>query len=237
MANDDATRIYRVSNPATLIFRDQEDPEVEGPIVPYGQWSEVNSVIEGHFLERFAPGSLRKSLTESVSRVKGYFEHGRSQMFDRTPIMDIRRTWETDSAPYYTAGLLKGLPEWMHDGIRKGLYGTSVGATPVQVSRDQSPQPSEHNPDGIEERTYTEVRVHDISLTPAPHYDGAVVLRSITDELAVGTLVKHPDRLLQLIRESQNDGAAAPQQDHEPSGPQHSEEAPTREEDKPSWLL
>jgi hypothetical protein len=125
----------------------------------------------------------------------------------------------------------------MHDGIRKGLYGTSVGATPIQVSRDQSPQPSEHNPDGLEERTYTEVRVHDISLTPAPHYDGAVVLRSITDELAVGTLVKHPDRLLQLIRESQNDGAAAPVGEPDPEdGPQHSEEAQPRREE-PEWLL
>jgi hypothetical protein len=203
--------IYRIADPSGLIFRDGDDPEVEGPIVPYGEWSEVDSVIEGHFMERFAAGSLTKSLTESFSRVKGYFEHGKSRMFDRTPIMEIRQTWDTEKSSFFRAGLLNGLPEWMVDGIRKGLYGVSLGAQPIQVQRTRRPEASDFNPKGLEERTYTELRVHDISLTPAPHYDTPVVLRSITDELAIGTLVQHPDRLLELIRQANE--------------PQHSEPA------------
>jgi phage head maturation protease len=205
-------RIYRVSAPSALIFRDEDDPQVEGPIVPYGKWSLVDSAIEGPpFMERFAAGSLTKSLTESFNKVKGYFEHGRSRMFDRTPIMEINETWDTTDAPMFRARLLNGLPEWMVDGIRKNLYGASLGASVMKVQRERRPKQSEHNPGGLEERTYTEVRVHDISLTPAPHYDTAVVLRSITDELAVGALVQNPEQLLDLIRQANN---------HEP---QHSE--------------
>ena len=195
-------RIYRVSAPSALVFRDEDDPQVEGPIVPYGQWSEVDSAIEGHFLERFAAGSLTKSLSEGFNKVKGYFEHGRSRMFDRTPIMEINETWDTEQAPMFRARLLNGLPEWMVDGIRKSLYGASLGASVMKVQRDRRPKQSDHNPAAIEERTYTEVRVHDISLTPAPHYDTAVVLRSITDELAVGALVQNPEQLLELIRQA-----------------------------------
>ena len=215
------TRIYRISDPSALIFRDGDDPQVEGPIVPYGKWTEVDSVIEGHFMERFAAGSLTKSLTESFNRVKGYFEHGKSRMFDRTPIMEISETWDTETAPFFRARLLNGLPEWMVDGIRKGLYGTSLGASPIQVQRERRPKASDHNPKGIEERTYTELRVSDISLTPAPHYDTPVVLRSITDELAVEALVQRPDRLLELIRQANA------------TEPQHSEPAPAEPEEGP----
>jgi hypothetical protein len=46
---------------------------VEGMVVPYGQWLEVDNPREGHFLERWAPGSLRKSFG-LLRRMKGYFD-------------------------------------------------------------------------------------------------------------------------------------------------------------------
>lgn len=197
--------LYRVAPPSALIFRDDGDePLVEGMVVPYGQWSEVDSVIEGHFMERFAVGSLRKTFAETIRRVKGYFEHGHSRMFDRTPIMEIRETWETDAGAFFRASLLNGLPEWMIDGIRRGLYGVSLGARPINMERTRYPKASAHNPQGLEERTYRELRASDISLTPAPHYPETVtVFRSISDELAVEQLVQNPERLLQLLREVQ----------------------------------
>ena len=198
-------RIYRVAAPSGLIFReDDAGRSVEGLVVPYNVWSEVDSVMEGHFMERFAPGSLRKTFAETLSRAKGYFEHGRSRLFDRTPIMEVTRTWEEPEGPWFAATLLRGLPEWMVDGIGRGLYGVSLGATPVKVERVRNPKPSAHNPKGIEERTYRELKAFDISLTPTPHYaEATAMLRSITDELAVEKLVSDPERLLQLLRETQ----------------------------------
>ena len=77
--------LYRLSSPDLLIFRDDAEPMLEGRVVPYGEWSEVDSVVEGHFLERFAHGSFTKTLAERADRVRVYFEHGRSKIFDSQP--------------------------------------------------------------------------------------------------------------------------------------------------------
>lgn len=203
--SEDLQPMYRIAPAGHVIFRDDGgQPTVQGLVVPYGQWSEVDSVMEGHFMERFKAGSLRKTFSESLTRMRGFFEHGRSRLFASTPIMDITRTWETDEGAHAEANLLDGLPDWMIDGLRRGLYGFSLGARPVKVERNRRPRPSAHNPKGLEERTYLELRAHDISLTPQPHYaESVAILRSITDELAVEKLVEQPERLLQLLRQTQ----------------------------------
>jgi phage head maturation protease len=196
------SKIYRIAPPSALIFRDDDGEQtVEGVVVPYNQWSEVDSVIEGHFMERFAPGSLRKSFSEGFARMKGYFEHGRSRLFDRTPIMELREAWETNEAAFFRANLLRGLPPWMIDGLRRGVYGVSLGAEEVKTDSVRYPKRSAHNPKGIEERTYKELRGYDISLTPSPHYaEATAMLRSITDDLTVKELLKDPDALVELLR-------------------------------------
>jgi hypothetical protein len=67
---------------------------IEGLVVPFNRWLEVNNSREGHFMERFLPGSLRKSFG-LLRRVKGYFDHGQSRTFDRAPILESQATWET----------------------------------------------------------------------------------------------------------------------------------------------
>lgn len=223
--------LYRVAPPADLILREEgPEPIVEGMVVPYGKWLEIDSVIEGHFLERFAPGSLRKTFSETVRRMKGYFEHGRSKMFERAPIMDIRETWETDDGAFFRAALLDGIPGFIVDGIRKGLYGASIGARPVVVERNR-PGKSDYNPDGIEERTYKELRAFDISLTPHPHYEEAsVMMRSVTDDLKIKELFREgPERFLELLRESQTvEAEPEHSQPEEPEAPEE-QEAPAPE--------
>jgi phage head maturation protease len=171
--------IRRTDELAGLILRDDGSERiVEGQVVPFNTWIEVDNPREGHFVERFAPGSLRKSLG-LLQRVKGYFEHGRSRMFERAPIMQIQDTWEQADGAYFRASLLRGLPAWIEDGLRRGLYGASLGAEPIVVERERYPRPSTYNPKGLEERTYREIRAYDISLTARPAYESAVVaLRS-----------------------------------------------------------
>jgi phage head maturation protease len=177
--------IYRLSPPDLLVFRDDKEPMVEGRVVPYGEWSEVDSRAEGHFLERFAQGSFKKTLLgRAADRVRVYFEHGKSKLFDSQPIAELKETWEQPDGLYFRAALLGGLPELFRDGLRKGLYGASIGAAVVQVDRVRSPRRSAYNPQGLEERTYTEMRAFDYSITPRPHYASATVaLRSITDQM------------------------------------------------------
>jgi phage head maturation protease len=156
---------------------------VEGMVVPFGVWQEIDNPREGHFIERFAVGSLRRSFG-LLRRMKGYFEHGKSRMFDRAPIMDIQETWETDAGAFFRASLLDGIPPFIVDGIRRGLYGASLGAEPIDVEHTRFPGKSAHNPKGLEERTYRELRAFDISLTPAPAYESSMVTLRAKDYLA-----------------------------------------------------
>lgn len=252
-------RMYRCSAPSLLVYRDQEDGPgtVEGMVVPYGEWTEINSVIEGHFLERFAEGSLTKTFSEQVKRMKGYYEHGRDRVFGSMPIMDIREAWSAEEGGFFRADLLDDVPHLLRDGLRRGLYGASIGAQIVKRSVNRRPGKSDHNPDGIEERTYTEVRAFDISLTPRPQYATATVaLRSITDDLLIERLLEDPRRLLEAIVARSEAEPAGQQEKKEVTEPQHSgreeQEEPAsqrsrstqpsrdylrEEEGEPSWRL
>lgn len=249
--------VYRQSQP--VIFRDEGgEPTVEARIVPYGEWSEVDSLIEGHFLERFDMGSFRKTLAERAAEIKVYFEHGRDKVFGTQVVGILRDAWEQDDGLYFRAGLLQGLPELFMDGLRRSLYGASVGAKVVQMKRDRAPEASDHNPNRLEERTYKEMRAFDFSLTPRPHYASATVaLRSITDDLMVAKLLEDPAKLLAAITrrtELEHDTTNPPTEPE--AEPPHSEptqpEAPAVEgsrstqpsrdylqpkEDEPSWRL
>jgi hypothetical protein len=153
-----------------------EGRTVGGLLVPYGVWSEVDSAIEGNFLERWMFGALRKSIVERLrERVRGFFEHKRSRLFGSAPVMDLRRVWEEEGGAFYEAELLDGLPGFFLDGLRKGLYGSSIGAKPVEVDTVRNPKRSAHNPSGLEERTYREVDLFDISIVAQPHYAGTTV--------------------------------------------------------------
>jgi phage head maturation protease len=155
---------------------------VEGLVVPYDRWLEVDNSREGNFLERWAAGSLRKSFG-ALKPMRGFFDHGRSKTFDRAPVMNIEEAWETDKGAFFRASLLDGIPGYMVDGIRKGLYGASIGASPTVVESVRFPGKSPHNPKGIEERTYREVQAFDISLTASPAYEEATVTLRAVDYL------------------------------------------------------
>lgn len=241
------TQVYRQSSPDLLIFRDEDEPVVEGRIVPYEQWSEVDSIIEGHFMERFARGSFTKTLLERVNEMRVYFEHGRSRLFDSQPIAVLREAWEQPDGLYFRAGLLDGLPELFLNGLRRGLYGASIGAKVLKIDRNRWPEKSPHNPEGIEERTYRELRASDFSITPKPHYAGTLALRSITDDLVIDKLLEDPKRLLEVIARTQTEQTTEPPHS-EPEEPQEQAPAESRstqpphdylrdEEDDQSWRL
>jgi HK97 family phage prohead protease len=162
----------------------------------------VRSSHEGHFMERFAPGSLAKTLSEGVGRLRFLLEHGLDPQYGRRSVAQVMEVEDTDEGPAYRAELLRGLTDQIMDGLGRGLYGTSIAFRPLRFQRVRKPEPSETNPEGIEERTVTEAQVRELSLVTFPQYAGATAsLRSLTDELSVARLMEHPDHLLQLVKE------------------------------------
>ena len=198
--------VYRATDPEMMHFRDDENgpPILEGRMMPYDEWTEIRSTLEGHFMERFAPGALAKTMQERGSKVRAMFEHGLDNVLGRQMIADIDEMRDEPDGAYYRATLLDGLPQLLVSGIRRGLYGSSVRYKPIKFDRVKSPVRSEHNPDGIPEVTVREAFLKEFSVTPFPAYAGATAgVRSLTDEIAARQLLGDPKRLLEIINESE----------------------------------
>ncbi len=138
--------------------------------MPYSTFTEINSRREGHFLERFAPGSLARTLATHLKRIRVLFEHGEDRSLGRQPIATFDDFRDAPDGAYYTASLLRGVPELLVEGLRRGVYGSSVRFNPVKVDRVRSPGRSAHNPDGLEERTIREARIYEFSVVTFPAY-------------------------------------------------------------------
>jgi phage head maturation protease len=69
--------IIRAAYPA-VEFRDASEADLEDGHLgllrilfsPVNQWTEINSVYEGQFMERFAPGAWKKTIRENVDRIR-----------------------------------------------------------------------------------------------------------------------------------------------------------------------
>ena len=235
--------VYRASEPAALEFREEEGsaPVLEGRMMPYNEWTEVKSRVEGHFLERFAPRSLAKTMSERVDRIRVLFEHGLDVLGGQT-IAAIDEMRDEEDGAHYRASLLEGVPELLIAGLRRGLYGTSVRYGPVKWDRVRFPKRSDYNPEGIEERTVREAFVKEFSVTTFPQYAGATArIRSLTDDIAAHKLLgdsRFLDFLESARTEPQHSEREEPLEAPEPSRstqPVHDYLQP--EEDDQSWRL
>jgi HK97 family phage prohead protease len=165
---------FRAADPVAPVSPDDaNDLVIEGRMMPYDQWTEISSKSEGHFMERFRPGAFAKTMVERASQVRALFEHGIDSTFGRQVIASVDRMWEQPDGAYFRATLLDGLPPLLTNGIRRGLYGSSVRYRPVSSDRVRYPARSEYNPKGIPEVTVREAFLMEFSVTPFPAYPGA----------------------------------------------------------------
>lgn len=194
---------FRASSPDEMHFREEGDgaPEVFGRMMPYGEWAEIKSKVEGHFMESFARSSLAKSIREQASRIRLIFEHGEDATLGRQALGEFMDLNDQEDGAHYRASLLEGVPQLVISGLKRGLYGSSVLFEPIKWDRVRFPRRSEANPDGIEERTVREARVREISITAFPVYAGATAhVRSLTDEIAARALLGDPGQFLDFLR-------------------------------------
>jgi len=211
--------VARASEPEAMRLTETEGaaPVLAGRMMPYDEWTEVQSSIEGHFLERFAPGALTKTMQEQASRIRALFEHGLG-FLDKQPIAEIEEMRDEPDGAYYRASLLDGLPPLLIAGLRRGLYGSSIRFRPVKAERVRIPKPSGHNPDRLPEVTVREAQLREFSVVTFPQYAGATAhVRSITDELAAVCLLDDPAVLLRML-------------DAKKAEPQHSQETQPAEQ-------
>lgn len=176
------TDLYRSTPPMEVRATDDGRMTLFGHFSVFDSPTVIDSVYEGRFVERIAPGAFRKSLAERGRNLKIMWNHGRSEILPDVLIakpVDVR---EDERGAYYEAEMFSGLPEWLYEGLRSGVYGASFRFQAVRDEWVDSPTRSEANPDGLPERVVREAKVFEAGPVSWPAYDDATAsVRSLSD--------------------------------------------------------
>jgi phage head maturation protease len=166
-------------------------------------------MFEGRFMERIAPGAFTDSFANSTP--KALFQHGRDPEVGDKVLGSPVSVREDDLGAAYEVPLFPSVPPLIVDGLRAGAYGASFRFSVVSDDVVRKPARSDHNPEGISERTITEARVAEFGPVTFPAYAGATAgIRSITDDFRprdrneeIAQMAReHPQELAQVIQKA-----------------------------------
>lgn len=135
---------------------------------PFNIWYEINSLWEGRFLERTVPGAFKNTINaakrdDGTFSTKVLFNHGMDFNIGDKMLGVPTGFAEVNQDGYHGPQLDVPLFDTSYNrdlvpGIRAGAYGSSFMFETVREAWDNEPDKSDHNPEGIPERTLSEVR-------------------------------------------------------------------------------
>lgn len=238
-------------------------PTLYGHFARFNEWTEIDSLWEGRFLERIAPGAFKRTINNNRNHMRVLFNHGSDPSIGDKVLGSITDLREDGDGAAYEVGLFD--TSYVRDllpGLEAGQYGASFRFRVVHEEIKDKPERSDHNPEGLPERTIKEAEVMEFGPVTFPAYAGATAgVRSLTDEFIVGRFVTEPKRLREMIEnvpernaagvethphpedtETDNEDDTAPS-DSDPVAQTTSAEAREvplyglNEEDSPEWML
>jgi HK97 family phage prohead protease len=151
------------------------------PVV-FNQWTEIDSMWEGHFLERIHPGALNRTLKQRGNRVQVQFNHGFDPQIGDKPlgkptVQETRDYGLYTEVPLSDTSYNDDLIALIRDGA---LWGQSFRFSVLDEKWDDEPDTSDHNPAGIPERTITEARLYEYGPVTYPAYEATTLgIRSV----------------------------------------------------------
>jgi HK97 family phage prohead protease len=165
------------------IARDAADAKTEGPGTIFGYanvsdvWTEIDSIFEGNFLERFAEGAWKKTIRERRDRVRVQFNHGMDWQIDQKLLgklselkEDAEGLWQ--ETPLDDTSYNRDLAPSIESGA---LDGQSVRFRVLVDEWVMEPPRSDYNPDGIPERTIREAALYELGPVTWPAYEATTV--------------------------------------------------------------
>lgn len=179
--------LFRAMPPDFELRGDEDSPLLLGHFGVFDQWTTINSIFEGRFLERIAPGAFQKTFKENRGNMRVLFEHGRDPQVGNKILGPIAELREDEIGGYFESPLFDtSYNRDLIPGLRVGAYGASFRFRVIREDLNRKPEPSDYNPDGLPERTVREAHVAEFGPVTFPAYKGAEVgVRSMTDEFIV----------------------------------------------------
>lgn len=170
-------------------------PVMTGHFVVFDEWTEIKTYYEGNFLEKFAPGSIRKTIVDNRSAMRALFQHGFDPSIGDKPLGPIDVLEEDGEGGYYEVPLLDAgyVRDDVLPGLEAKLYGCSFRFRVVREELDEEPGISDDNPNGLPERIVKECVVAEFGPVTFPAYQGASAgLRSLRPGDLVWALAEDP---------------------------------------------
>jgi phage head maturation protease len=173
---------------ATIAVRDAMGPNgtgtiptIAGHFARFNEWTEIDSFFEGRFMERVLPGAFFDSFERRTPKIT--FNHGRDPSLGDKVLGSPVTVGEDELGGTYEAPLFPGVDPLLVDGLRAGAYGSSFRFSVDEEDVIRKPERSDHNPEGLPERSIVKASVYELGPVTFPAYAGATAgIRSITDE-------------------------------------------------------
>lgn len=183
-----ADNLVRAVSEPTLL-RDAttgDQPTLFGHFAVFNRWTEIDSWLEGRFLERIAPGAFTRTMDEHRDRIRVLYDHGHDPSLGNRVLGTIDTLEEDRTGAYYEVTLHRGLESeypLLMDGLRAGNYGASFRFRVVADERIEPLKSTKANPERLMERTITDVDLYEFGPVTFPAYaDASAGVRSMTDE-------------------------------------------------------
>jgi HK97 family phage prohead protease len=160
--------------PAAADPSGRRTPTLSGHFAVFNQWTRIDSVSEGRFLERIAPGAFAKTIAENRGAMRVLFQHGRDPNIGEKPLGIPTVLREDEQGVYFEVPLFD--TDYVREllpALRAGAFGSSFRFRVVRESNDPAPARSLYNPEGLRERTIREARVMEFGPVTFPAYEGA----------------------------------------------------------------
>lgn len=177
-------------------FRATDDGDfiglMSGHFSVFNEWTEIDSVYEGRFMERVAPPAFDKTMAEQRRSMRVLYDHGKDPQIGNKVLGPIRTLEADRTGAYYEVPLYDtSYNRDLLPGLKDKAYGASFRFRAIREEWVENPGRSDHNPHGLPERTIIEAAVPEFGPVTFPAYVGASSgARSLTDRYRGDALVR-----------------------------------------------
>lgn len=230
-------------------FRAEGDPEPGtasedglGELVvrfsPFNTWYEINSFWEGRFLERTIPGAFKKTASDAkrgdgTFSTKVLYNHGMDFNIGDKMLTVPTRFAEMNEDGYHGPELAGNLFDTTYNrdllpGLQANAYGSSFMFEVVREEWNNEPDPADHNPEGLPERSISEVRTFEagpVTFPASPTATAGMRSRGGTDSWMERVAVRNPSRYEDLVRSYEGFRTMSRTADFKPGTPTPAKEA------------